>query len=121
MTRNLLMLLMFNLVLGCSFNATPSLYYWKGYQGTVYEQLESNTSDPVKQTIALEHIVIQANAQGKSVPPGLYANLGMLYAEVGRFSEAKASFEKEKNLFPESTTYMTFLMSNLERKGSRHD
>ncbi|MBH9665526.1 DUF4810 domain-containing protein, partial [Burkholderia multivorans] len=39
-----------------------------------------------------------------------HAHLGMLYASVGNGQQATQSFEAEKALFPESASYMDFLM-----------
>ena len=41
---------------------------------------------------------------------GFHAQLGMLYASVGKTGQATQAFEAEKALFPESSPYMDFLM-----------
>lgn len=100
-------------LVGCSSNNT--IYYWGDYQDTVYKTLKNETG-PSEQIIVLEKIVTVASSKNKPVPPGLYANLGLLYIQEGKYSDAKINFDKEKALYPESAAYMTFLTNNMEGK-----
>ncbi|MGL4507790.1 MAG: DUF4810 domain-containing protein [Aeromonas sobria] len=50
------------------------------------------------------------------MPPGFHAHLAMLYAQQGRDNLALEHFEKEKQLFPESTTFINFLLN--QKKGA---
>ncbi|MDF7666515.1 DUF4810 domain-containing protein [Orbaceae bacterium ESL0727] len=93
-----------------------SLYYWGDYQDNVYKTLKQTKANPTEQIAALEKIITVADSKNKAVPPGLYAHLGLLYIQEGRYAEAKASLDKEKSLYPESTNYMTFLTNNMEGK-----
>ena len=49
--------------------------------------------------------------QGKAIAPGIHAHLAMLYFESGNGSEGIQHFELEKQLYPESTHYIDFLIS----------
>ncbi|RQR43549.1 DUF4810 domain-containing protein [Burkholderia sp. Bp9131] len=100
---------------GCAAPSTPPLYMWDGYQPQVYEYLKGQTS-PQQQIDALEKAQQQINAKGKSLPPGFHAQLGMLYAEVGKGDDAKQQFEAEKQLFPESSAYMDFLLKKSQKQ-----
>jgi hypothetical protein len=62
------------------------------------------------QISAMEAIVVRAQAQGQSVPPGLHAHLGMLYFNTGRELEAREQFALEKQLFPESGHFVDYVM-----------
>ncbi|MFM0696321.1 DUF4810 domain-containing protein [Paraburkholderia graminis] len=99
---------------GCAAPPTPPLYLWHGYQPQAYEYLKGQTSQR-QQIDALGKSLQQINAKGKTPPPGFHAHLGMLYAEVGNSDQAKQQFEAEKQLFPESSAYMDFLL-NKSRK-----
>ena len=55
---------------------------------------------------------------GLKVPPGYHAHLGLLYLNAGKTDQALAAWQQEKNLFPESTKYIDFLISNMKKSRS---
>ncbi|GHT87764.1 DUF4810 domain-containing protein [Betaproteobacteria bacterium] len=89
------------------------LYRWGSYEAQVYAQLKGES--PEAQIEALERDIEIINASGKLAPPGFYAHLGMLYAETGHDDKAIASFETEKTRFPESATFMDFLLDKYKK------
>lgn len=97
------------LLSGCAAPTTPPLYQWNGYQPQVYEYFKGQKS-PQEQIDALEKALQEIRAQGKTPPTGFHAHLGMLYSSVDKEQQAGRELEAEKQLFPESTTYMDFLM-----------
>jgi len=97
------------LLVGCAASTTPPLYQWSGYQPQVYEYFKGQ-SPPQAQIDALEKALQEIRAKGDTPPPGFHAHLGMLYASVGKEQQAEQELQAEKNLFPESTAYMDFLM-----------
>ncbi|CAE6865465.1 hypothetical protein R75461_08246 [Paraburkholderia nemoris] len=94
---------------GCAARQDSSLYQWDAYQPQVYEYFKGQKG-PEEQIDALEKSLQQIRAKGKMPPPGFQAQLGMLYASVGKNGQAMQEFEAEKELFPESSAYMDFLM-----------
>ncbi|WP_321936613.1 MULTISPECIES: DUF4810 domain-containing protein [unclassified Paraburkholderia] len=96
------------LLAGCA-NTTPPLYQWTSYQPAVYDYLKGQKA-PQEQIDVLEKSLQEIRAKGNTPPPGFHAQLGMLYANVGNDTQAMQEFDAEKHLFPESTTYMDFLM-----------
>lgn len=54
----------------------------------------------------------EAESSKLAVPPGLHAQIALLLAQSGDRDQALFHFEEEKRLFPESTTYIDFLISN---------
>lgn len=97
------------LLTGCAAPTTPPLYQWNGYQPQVYEYFKGKTS-PQEQIDALEKALQEIRAKGNTPPPGFHAHLGMLYASIGDAQRAGQEFQAEKQLFPESSSYMDFLM-----------
>lgn len=94
---------------GCSQKNT-AIYYWDGaYQEGVYQYL-NNEANPQEQISQLETSIQNAYKNGKKVPPGLYAHLGLLYSDIGRIDIAKQNFGKEMQLYPEAKTFMEFLI-----------
>lgn len=100
------------LLSGCA-TKTASLYQWDGYQPQVYEYFKGQTG-PTEQIAALEKSRETIFAADKTLPPGFRAHLGMLYASVGKGSEARQQLNEEKERFPESSAYMDFLLSQLK-------
>jgi hypothetical protein len=88
------------------------MYYYGGYQTTVYHYFKNDETTIDEQINALEIIIEQAANAGRPVAPGIHAHLGMLYFEQGDGVNGGIHFETEKQLFPESTGYIDFLLAN---------
>ncbi|MBV6323909.1 DUF4810 domain-containing protein [Duganella violaceipulchra] len=97
---------------GCA-SAPKTLYGWEGYQPQVYQHLKGESPD--QQIAVLEKDLQTMSAKGKSAPPGFHAHLGMLYSIAGKPDQVVAQFEDEKKLFPESATYMDFLLAKMNK------
>ncbi|BBP71350.1 DUF4810 domain-containing protein [Pseudomonas sp. Seg1] len=97
------------LLAGCS--SPQTLYQWEGYQPQVYEYFKSETPKEA-QAEALETDLQKIRASGKAVPPGYHAHLGLLYLSMGKDDQMVQQLRTEKTLFPESGTYMDFLLKN---------
>ena len=100
------------LLSGCAA-APKTLYGWDGYQPQVYQHLKGESPD--LQIAAMETALQTMSAKGKSAPPGFHAHLGMLYSISGKPDQVVAQFEDEKKLFPESATYMDFLLAKMNK------
>lgn len=98
------------LLAGCAPKAPKTIYYWGDYQEQVWHFYQQG-GDPMKQIDALNLDVEKARAAAQPVPPGLHAQLGLLYARTGDTGKAFTQFATEKQLFPEAAPYMDFLMS----------
>lgn len=94
---------------GCAATTPTPLYQWNGYQPQVYAYFKGQTS-PQEQIDALEKALQEIRAKGNAPPPGFHAHLGMLYASVGKDQQAQQELLAEKQAFPESSTYMDFLL-----------
>ncbi len=103
---------------GCATgHKVPLLYSWNGYPDHVYDYLKSESS-PQEQVLAMEQGIQKANAANRTVPPGYYAHLGLLYMNMGRTDQALVSWEHEKRLFPESKPYIDYLVNNMKKNKS---
>lgn len=96
------------IMVGCA-NQQKSLYGWGPYQQQVYNHFKAE-GGPEEQIASLEEGLQKMRAANEAIPPGYHAHLGMLYAEAGKDSQMVQELTAEKTLFPESATYMDFLM-----------
>lgn len=95
------------LVSGCA--SKPQIYHWGDYESQLYARFSSNTN-PEQQIEQMEKI-LQTNRTNKPVPPGFHAHLGLLYGEQGNIGKMREQFSIEKQLFPESSAFMDFLLN----------
>jgi hypothetical protein len=107
------LILAFCLVLAGCQTAPKSLYQWGGYQSQLYQHFKGES--PNRQIDILEKDLQRINAEGNMPPPGFHAHLGLLYSMVGQESGAIEQFLTEKKLFPESATYMDFLLKKTKK------
>ncbi|WP_020410529.1 DUF4810 domain-containing protein [Hahella ganghwensis] len=111
--KSAIVLMALSLLVGCA--TQQSLYYWGEYEPLIYDMYNNpGEAVPSVQIEKLTRTIQQAQSQDMQVPPGLYAHLGMMYAEEGNPSLAVEAFELEKKLYPESTA---FIDGMLERAG----
>lgn len=98
---------------GC---ASQSLYYWGEYEDLIYQMYnETGSADPATQVAKLKEDIGKAGVEGKLVPPGLHAHLGYMYFLEGDTKSAIQEFETEKELFPESATFVDGLMNRIKK------
>lgn len=96
------------LLAGCATKTPQTIYTWGDYQETVYDYYTNKTS-PQEQIASLQKLIEASRASNKPVPPGVHAQLGMLYSNTGNSALAMAEFNAEKTQYPESASYINFL------------
>ncbi|HDV7284067.1 Uncharacterised protein [Mannheimia haemolytica] len=84
------------------------LYHWGNYSDVVYSHY-NEPGDFAKQEQSLNQIISQAKELNKPVAPGVYGHLGLALLKQGKSGEAKAAFQQEQSLYPESTQFIQFL------------
>ncbi len=97
---------------GC---ATGGLYYWGGYEDSLYLR-ERDTSDAgqARAFTLVEDTIREAEARQARVPPGVYADYGYLLYRQGRRGEALEAFRKEAAAYPESKPFMDAVIARVE-------
>jgi hypothetical protein len=95
---------------GCAQHKT--LYQWGSYQPEVYEYFKGESKEA--QVAKLEEDLQKIRSTNGNPPPGYHAQLGMLYGSLGKDDQMVQEFRTEKTLFPESATYMDFLLRNVK-------
>ncbi len=95
-------------VSGC---ASQSMYHWNGYDEALYRHYREPAGREAW-VEALRTTVLEAEQEGRKVPPGLYAEYGYVLLEEGKGKEAVVYFEKEKAKWPESRLLMEKMIRN---------
>lgn len=98
-----------SLLLTACVSAPSTTYYWGNYEPAIYHQFTEESS-PEEQIDALEKDLAAAQKSNQAIPPGLHAQLGMLYIQTGKESTGYEHFHLEKTLFPESAHYLDFVL-----------
>lgn len=93
---------------GCVTRPQP-IYYWGDFQSLQYSYFQGDKG-PEAGVQDLERVREEAKAKGKPVPPGMQAHLGMLYGLMGRTELFELNLLAERKQFPESATYVDFLL-----------
>ena len=110
----LLLVSMITVLLAGCVTPQPPLYRWGEYENIIYAGYRNpGGSDPVTDGELLAADMARTEAEGKQIPPGVRIHLGYLYFEQGRDDEARALFEREKQVFPESTVFIDGMLARL--------
>lgn len=112
MLRICLMAIVFTSLTGC---VAPSLYQWGGYEKDLYGAYKDPTQVE-NLRLNLEAHTALMEGSGQKVAPGLYAELGTLYLQLGSAEKAILMYKKERDAWPESKGLMTAMIKNLERR-----
>ena len=100
------------LLAGCTTPPKP-LYQWERYQPQVYEYFKGQGKGPDAQISVLEEDLEKIRSEGNRPPPGYHAQLGLLYSQIGNNDRAAQELLVEKDLYPESSVYMDFILKKL--------
>ncbi|MBN4078323.1 DUF4810 domain-containing protein [Nitrospina gracilis] len=92
-------------------------YSWNGYDQALYDHYQS-PGERAQYVETLKVIVQKAEESGK-IPPGLYAEYGYTFYEVGSYQQAVLYFQREASLWPESRYFMNKMIRNAETQGKR--
>lgn len=102
------------LLVGCA-SPSQALYDWQGYPSHVDAYLRADKSNLAEQTQLMENDLRKIQASGKAIPPGYKAHLGLLYAKQGDLDRFAQHVQEEKKQFPESESFMDFLVRNFKK------
>ncbi|KTB70846.1 MULTISPECIES: DUF4810 domain-containing protein [Pseudomonas] len=108
--RSVAMLLVAGACLTGCVQQPKTLYQWGSYQPEVYEYFKGESKEA--QVAKLEEDLQKIRSTNATPPPGYHAQLGMLYGSIGKDDQMVQELRTEKALFPESATYMDFLLKN---------
>lgn len=104
------------LLSGCAKSANE-MYYWGEYEQLIHDMyVEPGKADAVMQIEKLTADIQKAESEGKQVPPGLYAHLGLMYISQGKTVQGEAALLEEKKLYPESRVFIQGLIERASKE-----
>ena len=110
-------LISFIFILLLTSGCAQTHYSWNGYDQALYDHYQS-PGEREKYIETLIIIIQKAEESGK-IPPGLYAEYGYTFYEVGNYQQAAQYFQKESTLWPESRHFMSKMIRNANTQGKR--
>ena len=95
---------------------TTTLYSWYDYEDATY-QYSKKTTEKLQVKVLEQYKKITDKQKGIRgvVPPGTYAEYGYLLYKTGKKDEGMAFLKKEIELYPESDTYISRIIKQLEK------
>jgi hypothetical protein len=109
------LLVLFATLGGC-VSGPKTLYQWERYQSNVDAYFRDGAKlSPDAQTQLMEADLQKIRAAGGVVPPGYHAHLGLLYGQQGQLDQFAEQIQTEKAQYPESETFMDFLLRNFKK------
>jgi hypothetical protein len=97
---------------GCAGKVTT--YRWGNYDEILYAHYK-HPQERQAYVAGLKAIILAAQQEGKTVPPGIYAEYGYALYEEGNAPEAIRYFERERDTWPESRVFMEKMIANARR------
>lgn len=102
-------------VISACKTTSPPVFYYGEYQTAVYQYFKGDELNVGEQIAILQNVIQQAQDNGLPVAPGVHAHLGLLYFDSSNPNLGFAHFEQEKLNFPESSTFIDFLIANINQ------
>jgi len=110
MKKTLSMMCIGAMALTVSACAPERMYSWGEYESSMYAYAR-DTDKQVEFQSALLDVITKNEADGKKVPPGIYAEYGYQLLEMGRTQDAIRYFEREKTTWPEAESFMNTMVA----------
>ncbi len=111
-------LILFGAIIGlfASCSSTKTLYSWYDYEDATYQYSKKRT-DELKTKMMEQYLKLIQKQKGtrKVVPPGLYAEYGYALYMGGKEEEGLNYLKQEIELYPESETYISRIIKQLEK------
>ncbi|MBL7032804.1 MAG: DUF4810 domain-containing protein, partial [Candidatus Delongbacteria bacterium] len=109
-------IILFCFLIGLAGCAPTALYYWDNYPQTLYKTVENPGPESMaSHQETLLRIIEQSAKWGRSVPPGVYYELGYISYQEGRLDEAATFFELEVETYPEAAVFVDSYRQMLTR------
>ena len=103
------------LLASCSTTET-TLYSWYDSEDATYKYTKRNTEKTLNNAMAqYEKVIKKQRGTRKVVPPGVNAEYGFLLYKAGKKEEGLALLRQETTVYPESETFISRIIKQLEK------
>ncbi|MFA6831600.1 MAG: DUF4810 domain-containing protein [Bacteroidaceae bacterium] len=93
-----------------------NLYSWANYSDDVYTYYKKQTPASLENlTKTYQNLLEHQRGTRGVTPPGTYVEYGYLLCLQGQKQEGMEMINKEKELYPESTTFVDRILSSLNK------
>lgn len=90
------------------------IYHWGPYETSVWNVTHADGAADIDAEIAaFGEVIEKARLTDTPVAPGMHAHLGLLYSMKGQLDAARAAFESERELYPESAAFIDGLIERM--------
>ncbi len=96
----------------------PTMYHWNAYDETLYRHYK-NPQEREAFVESLKETMLEAEQEGRKMPPGIYAEYGYALYEEGQPQQAVVYFQKERDKWPESRFLMEKMIRNAEKRAGQ--
>lgn len=115
-TKTLAMMVAMLALTGCANKAPPPLYGWNGYEKNLDTYFRGDRESLDTQAKQMEDNLRKIRSAGQATPPGYQAHLGLLHGKQGDLARFQQQLQAEKEQFPESETFVNFLLRQFKPK-----
>ena len=99
-----------------SCSTVKPLYSWYNYEDITYQYSKKSTEElQVKVLEQYQKMIDKQKGARGIVPPGLYAEYGYLLYRTGKKEEGLSFLKEEIKAYPESETYISRIIKQLEK------
>jgi len=92
------------------------LYTWDKYHYTSYNYLKNGDEKAMQELIkTYQNIIKKQKGSRQTVPPGIYADYGLLLLQADKVEEGKKMLQMEITLYPESAVFIGRILKMLEK------
>lgn len=95
-----------------------TMYHWGAYDSTLYSYYKT-PAEREAFVEGLKTVVLEADQEGRRVPPGVCAEYGFALYEEGKFDQAIVYFKRERDKWPESRVLMEKMIRNSEQAAQK--
>lgn len=96
-------------------NSKSPYMYWGNYSQSLYDYKKEPTPETrANHAEQLEHIIERSDSLKITPPPGVCAELGKLYIDMGQQAKGIAMLNKEVELYPEAQPLMTMVLKQVK-------
>ena len=98
-------------LLGACTTVSQGGYYWGAYSPTYFEMVKNPSPETTERRLeALTDIIEVSADKGLRVPPGIYAERGMMFIETDK-TRAMSDFQAEIAAYPEAEPFIERLVA----------